>query len=326
MTATDAQVRDWARTQPDVEVPERGKVGQHLRDLYDEAHGITSVTVPGDPPADEPEVDMTERTPRARTTRPASRRGLGSIFGRERQARRPAPQRQVKRYPWVGTADVIEHFWSQLAWSARPIPPLQKILAAQAPMAGVILEGAAKDTWVDRVVLQPAARLEDKMQAANAMLGPPVWTLLIATQGGAMLGPNGQPVVDEDGMFVFDDRTRMMVGGLRFSLMSWLKLADKKADEIIESASELSRLGDEADKLIKYILAPVIPGQSPKQTEQEARKRGMAFVRAGQEGPPKEGPPKGAGFAGASQDDVTGALEQMAGASAFRPAPATGSK
>lgn len=322
--ASDAEVRAWARGQDGLDVPERGKVGQDLRDLFDQAHGVTTASADDDEPA----ADMTEQAPRAsRPQRPARARGP-SLFDRARSARpraaaRPQRRRQAKRYPWVGTADVIEHFWSQLAWSARPIPPLQKILAAQAPMAGVILEGAAKDTWVDRTILQPVARLEDKMQAANAMLGPPVWTLLIATQGGAITDASGQPVMDEDGMFVFDDRTRVMVGGLRFSLMSWLKLADKKADEIIESAQELSRLGDEADQLIKYILSPVMPGQSPKQTEQEARDRGMAFVRAGQA--PAEAP-NAAGFAGATQDQVTGQLEQMAGASAFRPAPATGSK
>lgn len=239
-----------------------------------------------------------EAVPRAvggqRDRPPAGKRGRSAASRAQQMWKRAAPaaaggsqpkKSRPSKGPWMPTATVIEHLWSQLAWSARPLPPLQKILAAQAPMAGVTLQDAAKGTFIDRALLQPAARAENKLQAANAMLGPPIWTLLIAGFGGCvtapMAGPDGVvrqvPVTDAEDNIVWDDRTQVLVGGLRFSLMSWLKVADKHADEIMADAQELTELGDQADALIRWILAPSQPGQSPKDVEREARRRGTDF-------------------------------------------------
>ena len=273
------------------DVPDKGKLSnEHLAayerlrqdrpDTYD--GGVTAGDFDDGPAIDDDRDDLAdETTPRSvggqrgnrASTAKAKARGL---FGRVRKESKPKAGR--KRHPWVGTSDVIEHFWSQLAWSARPLPPLQKILAAQAPTAGVVLQDALKGTIIDRGILQPVARFEDRAQAINAMAGPPIWTMMIAMLGGQALDKAGQPIYDTDGNYVFDNRTQAMVGGLRFSLMSWLKIAEKSADEIRESADELAKLGDEADKLIRWILAPPEPGQSPKDMEKEARGKAMEFI------------------------------------------------
>jgi hypothetical protein len=132
---------------------------------------------------------------------------------------------------------------------------------------------------------------------------------MIASFGGAVTDEQGRPVTDVNGDFVFDTRTQMMVGGLRFSLMSWLKIADKKADEIQATADELSQLGDEADKLIRWILSPPEPGQSPKDTEREAHSRAAGFIGhrpapepAGPAGPP----PASSAFTPAPSAGVSG--------------------
>lgn len=230
------------------------------------------------------------------------------LFGRARKAAKPKVTK--KRHAWVGTADVIEHFWSQLAWSARPLPPLQKILAAQAPTAGAVLQDALKGTIIDRGILQPVARFEDRAQAINAMAGPPIWTMMISMFGGAVTDQAGNPIRDADGNYVFDNRTAPMVGGLRFSLISWLKVAAKSADDIIESAAELTKLGEEADKLIQWILAPPEPGQSPKDMEKEARGKAMEFI--GKASPPD------------TEAAASGAPPARFASSAFSPAAAAG--
>lgn len=291
------------------DVPDKGKLSnEHLaayerlrqapRDSYD--GGVTAADFDDDDyeRADEAdEVPGEEATPRGiggqRGTRAkAARAKAGGLFSRARKAARPKVTK--RRHAWVGTADVIEHFWSQLAWSARPIPPLAKILAAQAPTAGVVLQDALRGSIIDRAILQPAARFEDRAQAINAMAGPPIWTAMIASFGGAELDNAGRPITDADGDFVFDNRTQAMVGGLRFSLMSWLKIAGKSADEIQQSADDLARLGDEADKLIRWILSPPEPGQSPKDMEKEARAKAMKFISKGTPAPESNSKPPGA--------------------------------
>ena len=312
-----------------IDVPDRGKLSAEHLAAYDRiregrppqpSHGGYDSGVTD---ADFDQAGMEEATPRATTgqrghksRRPsqqasATARGLwGKVKGK--------PKRGAKKHPWVSTSDVIEHFWSQLAWSARPLPPLQKILAAQAPMAGAVLEEATRDTFIDRMVLQPAARVENRLQAVNAMVGPPVFTLAIALQGRAMQAPDGSPMTDEDGNYVYDSRTQMMIGGLRFSLMSWLKIGGKRAEEIKADAQALTDLGDQADDLIRWILAPPGQGQSPKDIEREAQRRGAEFATAAA-ARPGDGAP-------VTQDQVTDQLEQMARSSAFSPTPATGSK
>jgi hypothetical protein len=351
-------IRAWLRGQGE-EVSDRGRLSAAAKAKYAAAHPaeldgqatlddydgtVTAGDFGPDLPDDNgPGPDMTENVPRgqakakgkgrAKRQRPAAAaRGAAAASSAAGGARGlwgkvKAAGKGKAKGPWMPTGTVIEHFWSQLAWAARPMPPLQKILAAQAPMAGILLEDATKGTFIDRVVLQPVARAEQRLQAVNAMVGPPLWTLAIATMGGAVTDAKGMPLRDPEGNFVFDDRTRMMVGGLRFSLMSWLKIADKQADEIMEQADELNRLGDEADKLIEWILAPPTPGMSAKDVEKEAQQRGADFISGNaQHTRPHGAPAAPPGFSGATQADITRTLDVLAGGSAFRPTPATGSQ
>jgi hypothetical protein len=358
--ATDTEIRAWLRGQGE-EPTARGKLRKDLRDRFAEAHGETpagdtdydgSVTEadfgPGAvdelEPGGQAEALEPESTPRSSKPTPRARRESAatrarSIWSRATGAAEPTrPKQGIPRPrakttgPWTPTAGIIEHVWSQLAWAARPLPPVQKILAAQAPMVGVLLQDAAKDTFIDRAILQPAARAEDRLQAVNATLGPVLWTTAIALRGQAMEDPQhpGAPLLDESGAPVWNEATRVMVGGLRFSLMSWLKIADKKADEIQQEAEQLTALGDEADALIAWLLAPPDPGQSAKDVENEAKQRGMDFIVGEPSSPTsssatrtKPTPAKVRGVpAGASQAEMTAHIEGMAQSSAIRPTPA----
>lgn len=338
-TAADNAAMRAVLREHGVEVPAKGKLSaahvaeyERLRQDRGGAYdgGVTAADFGGTTDSgDDPGPDMTETTPRGgkpATTKERRSKGVAGVRGLWNKAKDTGKTagKGKGRHKWVSTSEVIEDFWGQLAWAARPIPPLARILACQAPTAGVLLEDAARDTFVDRVVLQPVARANERFQAVNAMVGPPVFTGMIALFGGAATDPSGKPLVDEDGMYVFDNRTQPLVAGLRFSLMSWLRVGGKKAEEVIEAAEESERLSDEADKLIRFILAPPERGVSWKDQTSEAAAMGKDFLQAKDTRPEAAQPD---GFRHATQDDVTGALEVLAGSSsAFRPAPATGSK
>lgn len=290
---SDEQWAEYGRLTGSAESYEGGASAADFGQAGADEDRIPDVAQGGDAGAAAGSMLEAEAIPRPVGGQRQARRAKGKGPARARAAqvwggRKPgAPRRRTPRDrgPWVPTAGVIESVWSQLAWAARPIPPIQKVLAAQAPMAGVALEDVTRGTFIDRVALQPAARARGKAEAVNAMLGPPLWTAAIAMFGGMVTRPQARPdgvivqvpVTDDAGQIIWDDKTSMMIGGLRFSLMSWLKIGQRHSAEIIQQADELAALGREADELIAWILAPPEPGQTPREAEAEARARGASF-------------------------------------------------
>jgi hypothetical protein len=253
-----------------------------------------------------------ERTPRAapRQPRPGLRERAERARGRGRRKARAsaARKRTADRIP---TGPFIERAWTELAQAARKIPPMQRVMAAQAPMVGVVLGDAARDTFVEPM-LQWAARGEERLEAVNGVFGPLLWTGLILRFGGfevEQVMRDGQPVIDQDGNPLvrpvmdpetgqpdWNDQTRVMLGGLRMSLMSWIRISQRHAAEIIARAEEMEELGAQADALIAFILAPPQPRQSFRDMAREARQRAGVFVQGEAEGEPEgwPGDPRGA--------------------------------
>lgn len=293
--AADSEMRAELRERG-YEPPPRGQLSAEWHELYDTISGQD----PGgdDDSAEEVQPEQTPRPVPGRTRRTSPVAGLlsrgrhkGSKSGKgQPRARRPRPARR----PRMPVADVVEQIWGQLAWSARPLPPVQRILSIQAPFAGAMADQSLAGSLADRVILQPLARYQDSAESLNALLGPPVFTALITLYGDAekVTGPGGEPVIvtDDAGMPVWDDRTAMMVAGLRFSLMSMIKVAHKKADEIIEQAEHNDQLAEEADELIRWIIRPPKPGQTPADVRAEAKDRAMRFARG--EPPPADSTPE----------------------------------
>lgn len=316
-------------------VPERGVLSAANKALYDDiisgnySGGVSpdDFTPPGDaendgsdyvstasPPdpaaADVPSAAAADDDERPQETTPRSARMSGASRAREflRDARdktssRPRRPRRKRTPPQVPVAPVIERLWTELAWAARKLPPIQRVMAAQAPMVGVVLDGATRDTIVGRGLLQPLARGEERLEGINAVFGPLFWTGMIVRFGGFDTEPvykdgqplilDGQPVVQpvrdsETGEIAWNDQTRAMIGGLRFSLMSWLRVGQRHAAEIIARAEELDELSDQADALIAFILAPPRPGQSFRDMAREARQRTGVFVHGEATGEPDE--------------------------------------
>jgi hypothetical protein len=337
------------------EVPERGKLSAANTGIYEQiiaedgdySGGVTTADFgladplidmadieTGPAGAGDPAEEVTaERTPRGAGPRPAARaRSLLQRGGDRGGGRRARPKRARTRHDWMPTGPVIERMWGELAWSARRLPPIQRIMAAQAPMVGVVLQDTARDTIFDRGLLQPIARGEEKLEAVNAVFGPLLWTTAIVRfggfdvepvlgGGGAPLLQDGQPVMrpvidPHTGMPAWNDQTRVMIGGLRFSLMSWLRVGQRHAEEIIARAEELDELGDQADALIAFILSPPRPGQSFKDMQREARQRAGVFLHDEATGEPED--PGDAGGAAMPEPATPGHPARVAAALAVR--------
>lgn len=291
-------------------VPDRGKLSDDSYELYDDIiAGSAGVTDDDFGPDDDVSRETgsqpvePEQTPRAVKPEPIRSRARRRLFGTGRTAGRRKPRGSSKgkggavrdRLP---VAPLLERAWMEIAHMARAMPPVQRIMACQAPMAGVILEDAARDTVTDRIFLQPVARQEERLEAVNAMVGSVAWTAMIYrfgsveleqardAKGRDLVDPTGapvlRPVIDPaTGKPAYDDRTRIMIGGLRLSLMSMFKISQRNAEEIQAKAEELNELSDQADKLIAWILAPPDPAKRFADVQREARDVTTSFFYRG---------------------------------------------
>lgn len=215
--------------------------------------------------------------------------GQGKAKGsRQQQAKAKAKARAAQ--PWRPTAGVIGDIWRRAAMSAGGIPALQRILAAQAPMAGVALEGALRGSIVDKVLLQPAARWEQQADTVAAMAGVPVLVALISVRGQQLVTPDGKPVIKPDGSPALTPGTEMMMGGLKTCLISWLAVSEQHAGDVIHQAEETLRLGAQADEIIRWIFSPPVPGQSFDDVAADAAEHAPWAPRAGQPAPSDQGP------------------------------------
>ncbi len=263
----------------------KGRLSADLEALYDEAHPGTATAAPppDDTAAAPPEQRQAEQTPRSVTPPSGAKKAsarVSALWGKRGKAKRSPRRRNPARVP---TAAVIERLWSQAAWAARSVPPMQRLLAAQAGTAGIVLQDAIIGTPFDRPV-QAIARAEDKFEAANAMIGPPLWVVMIMKFGRVQTLPAGEGedrprvLLHEDGSPVWEQSTAPLIAGLRFSLMSWLEVSQRNAEEIKERGEELTRYGQDADDLIRWIFSPPRPGQTASDIADEATARTAAFV------------------------------------------------
>src|SRR5271163_2005526 len=218
----------------------RGNIDGDVRAAYDLAHpgtnGSADTSHPdypdddfdsafGEPPADEvfDESVMAESKPRnpkgSRSRTPTSTsRPSGSWWSR-RTSKGSKPSGGKKK-PRISTEDILGGLWRGMAKLAAPLPPLQRTLRIQAPVAGLLLEDAVKDTVAD-TVLQPLARLAGQGKVVSALLGPPVivTALMVHVQQRAQMQPPREP-----NPFFVSAGTE----ALRSSLMTWMEVAGPK--------------------------------------------------------------------------------------------------
>ena len=277
MTASTTDVREWARQQG-LDVGGKGRIPQSVRDQYDAEHPgqllppedddtgpdpageagdydetitVTAVHPPGsipdpagdgepppEPAAGGPERPAGERKPRsAGKSRPRAGRSFRERVWGGGKAKTARPK---TRHPRVSLKGFAEDMFLDLAWTFQGLPPMEKILYLQAPLAGSVVEDTFKDTLADKV-LQPAARFDRQFKALEALTAP-AWVGLIIARGRR----------DEAGEY--SPQTKLMFSGLRHSLLSMSRLADTDFEQLKTKSEELRTASGQIDAMIAWLF------------------------------------------------------------------------
>ena len=227
-----------------------------------------------------PERTVTEERPsRPHATR--TRFCLGFAKPKAKGARKARPK--LRR---VSIAPLIEDAYSDMAWAAAGIPPLRKLLQAQAPIAGVVLDPVVKDTIADPV-LQIMARNHERMQVGLALLGTPAMLMgVLATAPEPVMGQ----VEAQDGTVVevlmpgeatMQHKSAML--GLRYCVRAMATVSGGDAlGRVAERAAANVARDDQVNRFIAWLLD--IPAeQVPEETEAaEARDAGLKLAGVAQ--------------------------------------------
>ena len=293
--ATTTDIREWARTQEGLKVGAKGPVSPEVREAYAEAHaagdgaGEPGAAYPGDegaevvsavsaPPAPPADPRQTERAP-ARPRATASVRGRGLLArlrGPSAGPKAKTPAKAGKKLPRVSLASLIEDAWSQMAFASSSIPPMQRLLTAQAPYCGLALEDALAGTVVDRA-LQPVARAEDKAKAVGGVMFPPMALMMVLATAPV------PEVVDgtDPPQYLWPEPTtqhKAALMTLRWSLMLWSEAGEARLDEYRARAEANAERGAQADRFMAFILG--IEDQAPGADGGEGQGAEAAAVNA----------------------------------------------
>jgi hypothetical protein len=284
------EIRAWAKANG-YQVESRGAVPVHVKDAYAAANpganGTTGIPQPDypddefetlfvDPPADDPdeafdESAMAEEKPR-RPKSPRARASSGTAAGKRRFWQRGKPSGgSARKKPRVSTEDLLGSLWRGAAKLATPLPPLNRTLRIQAPVAGMLLEDAVKGTAAD-TFLQPLARLAGQGKIVSALVGPPVivTALMMHVQQRAALGQEPNPMMISVG-----------TEALRSSLMTWCEITEGKIQVALAREKEVEeRFGQSVDELIAFLLAPPVdPADTAAvQAEEDAIRRAQGIL------------------------------------------------
>jgi hypothetical protein len=265
--AEPSEVRAWARDQG-LDVNARGAIPAEITSAYDAAHnghadyppaedvdaGVTEADFP--PPLDDAATGQTEKTPTNRTRErkprvvkpsPARKRGWKQVFGNA------TPKTKARGGPRTDLSEFAEDTWRDLALLASGVmPPVSRVLGIQAPYAGVVFDEAVRGLPLVDTILQPVARASVSLRALNGLLGPVVFTAGLCVQGEWVLDDKGRPTFGPDGRPVPTQRTAMMLGGLKYSLLQMSRTADlSKVQERAEVDAERMR---SVDMLVDFIM------------------------------------------------------------------------
>lgn len=262
--ADSGQVRAWLREQGH-DVPVKGKIRGELMAEYDAAHPQDADTVAGSydggvteadfPEPEEPggQPEAAEQKPRrVRTTRAAQARTMRQrIWGGGGKKKKTA-------HPRISLKNFAEDMFLDLAWTFQGLPPIEKILYLQAPLAGQIVEDTCKGTVAD-AVLQPVARVDRQFKALEALTAP-AWVAAIMVRGERETRVlDGQTV--QGG---YTPETKLLFGGLRHALLSMSRVTDLRFEEMKAKGEELRASSQEIDKMIAWLFEIPEPAPEPE--------------------------------------------------------------
>jgi hypothetical protein len=249
--ATVTEMRTWLRDQGH-DVPERGRLTQGWKDLYDQGHPWDLDGADELAGADETEPDVpmqAERQPRTqrsarrdRRARPAAEKVRG---WRKKPADKAAAARKRKQAR-VSVDHLVSRGWEAVARIAQPLSlPVSRCLQVQSPVAGMIIEEIVAGTLVDRV-LQPIARAEEKAEKVLALVGPPLIVLAIEQ---SFLLPAEQMMM----------RQALLMPMLKESLRMWLVIAGPKVEEAARREAEYQKtFGRSINEMIELFFGQAV--------------------------------------------------------------------
>jgi len=284
--ATATEVREWAISEG--KAKGRGKLGQsvigdwntdHPDDPYEPGpprEGFTGNTpdypddnfddnFPDPPEGGDGLGDTGETPPRRPRSSKSAPRGVRGLFPRGKKT--PAK----KKKPRVSTEDILGSLWRAGAKLAAPLPPLQRTLRVQAPVAGLLLEDAVRGTAVD-IVLQPFARLAGQGKAISAIVGPPVLVTALTMHTQMREAQDLQP----NPFFMGAG-----IEALRSSLMIWMDVAGPKFAEAMQREKDFEeKYGQDVDTMIMWLLSPRVDprNEAAVEAEEEAIRRAQGIL------------------------------------------------
>ena len=279
--ASARDVRAWGNGNGHPGGP-RGAISAALREEWNAAHpddpyspGVNGSAAAADDvdelfpvvvPADDDALGDTGET-RPTPPRNSAARAQGKPAGKGLRGLLGRPQKdakgKAKKKPRVSTEDLLGSLWRGAAKLAAPLPPLQRTLRVQAPVAGLLLEDAVRDTALDPI-LQPLARLADAGRTVSALLGPPVFVTAITLHGAQAAAAQEAP----NPVFM-----AIATEGLRSSLMTWMDVAGPKFETALKREREFEeRYGQDVDDFMNWLF-------SPPPATQEAAEYDEAMIR-----------------------------------------------
>lgn len=315
--ATVAEKRAWLVDHGHPELQDgRGRLRTELHAEYDAAHptaddygeGTSPDDFPGDLPFvtadDPPDEGITyDEEPGAVTAEEKPSRPHAPRFGWHRKQRAPKAKGKGKTWKRVSIAPFIEDAYGDIAWAAAGLgpvvgPPMQRLLYAQAPIAGAVLDPVVKDTVADRIVLQPLARNYERVKVATALLGTPAALFaVLATAPGPALGSDGKPlafpVVREDGSPVLNEDGQPVMGWkmappsiqhqssmlmLRYGVRAMADVAGDSMKRVQERAELNAERDGLVDEFIAFLLGTVVPPGAEETAAREGRDAGLKLA------------------------------------------------
>lgn len=274
--AATSEVRAWLKDNG-YDPPVKGVIPAGLQSAYDAAHpsGNGTATMTADYPDDDFESAFADAPPDPEDTgetppkKPRASRGRGRSgwpFGRKLSG-----GKGKKKKPRVSTEDLLGSVWRGMAKLAAPLPPLQRTLRVQAPVAGLLMEDTVRDTAAD-VLLQPLARFAQQGKTASALLGPPVIVMGMTLHVQQRMQEGEQP----NPLFM-----NIATEALRSSLMTWMDVAGPKFEIALAREREFEdKYGRSVDDFMAWLFsAPVnTADEDAVQAEEYAIRRAQGIV------------------------------------------------
>ena len=262
-------ITDWDATHPNdpyqADPPRDGFTGNGSAPDYPDADFDANFPDPGgdgDGPGDTGETPP--KRPRSTAKKPA---GFRNPFNRGKAK----PGAKKKPLPRVSTEDLLGAAWRGAAKLLTPLPPLQRTLRMQAPVAGMLLDDIVQGTVVDPF-LQPLARLASQGKTVQALAGPPVFVSAIMVH--QMQCAAAEPPAEPNPLFM-----AIAVEGLRGSLMAWMDVAGPKFDLAMQREAEFEeKYGQRVDDMIALIFAPPASSEQESEAEEAAIRRAQGIL------------------------------------------------